>query len=202
MSDSVNWGIWLPVIGAVSGFCAVSSVGMVLYCYCRVRDSLSPSRYVGGAANVRDQQERNLPPNEIGTDSVSEDRESGNRTSSRVRFQEDDSSAAPPRNQSQIIFSGGQHRTAKNRDKVLNDEGESGRTGREFLMIEDEPQSISQPRSRNDSNMIGNIAPSDGLRLYDAEIENRHVRSGSDDMGFPRDDHIVDHDDGSQDVFV
>ena len=174
MSDSVNWGIWLPVIGAVSGFAAVCSIGIVLYFYCSVRDSLSPVGSGGGAAHVRDQHEQNQPTSAP---------ESSNRTSSRVRFQDEDNSTDFPRNRSQIVrIEDGQHSTGK------------------YSLVNDEEVSYGTSRGikRNDSRNRLDDTSSSGRNI--ARVDNGPVTSHGDDTGY--DEHIIEHIDGSQDVFV
>ena len=193
MSESVDWGLWLPVIGAVSGFSAICSVGIVLYCYCRVRDNLSPVGSGGGAAHVRDEQG--------GLSSASRQNpipESMNRAS-RVRFQGDDSSTNFPGNQSHLVkFEDAQQRSGKTAYGFVDEEvsfGTTGRIGQTILRIEDEPQIISRnnSKSRSGDTALGRVLNTQALEHQSVDGEG---------AGYDREDHIVDHEDGSQDVFV
>jgi hypothetical protein len=202
MSESIDWGIWLPVIGAVSGLCALCSIGIVIYCYCRVRDSLSPVGSGGGAAHVREQNQPNDPSGPDLSNAFSEyPPEPVNRTSSRVRFQGDITPTGFPRNRSQIVRIGdGQERTGKTTNGNSDEEvsfGTSGRGRQDLLSIEDEPQMMS----RNDSRRRFGDTTSGGVRGIVTRAENRPVGSDGEGTGYTR-DHIVDHGDGSQDVFV
>ena len=203
MSDSVNWGIWLPVIGAVSGLSAVCSIGIVLYCYCRVRDSLSPVGSGGGAAHVREQNQPNETSGPDLSSAFSEyPSESENRTSSRVRFQGDDRSPDFSTDRSQLVsIADGQQRTSKKTHRLSDEQVSFGTTGRgrqELSMIEDEPHM----RSRNDSSRrFGDTTSGDGLGIV-RRADDRSAETYGVDTGYARDDHIVDHGDGSQDVFV
>ena len=66
MSDSINWSIWLPVIASVSGVSAICSVAIVVYCYCRIRDNLTPVTYTGGGDYMRE-PDIARPQNDINT---------------------------------------------------------------------------------------------------------------------------------------
>ena len=164
MSDSINWNIWLPVICAVSGMAAICSVGIVVYCYCRIRDTLTPVSYVEEHNFTREPEPiRNGPPvNRVQFPAVSDDSNTNELESvpphgRRVKFQSDGS-------------------------------------------YEDEASTLTLNRNVAPRYTRGDIS----LRLPGAGTTDSIGRftGEPDHSSLYHDNHIVEQDDGTQDVFV
>jgi len=174
MSDSTNWNIWLPVIASVSSAAALCSVGLVVYCYCRIRDNLTPVGYSEGHDLTREPEPiRNGP--------------SADRHHYPGAFNDYvDGLDSEPTNRP--VSNSVVERNNPNRVKFRADEDD-------FV---DNGASIRMNQRRTSSR--GELA----LRVAHESPPGRNygLTNEPEAPTYHHDNHIVEHDDGTQDVFV
>ena len=176
MSDSINWSIWLPVIASVSSVTAVCSVGIVVYCYCRIRDDLTPVRYTGGEDYMRE-PELAYPNTNAGmlSGAFSDAQSSGGNRS------------------------GGISRSSTNRVKFQDDDEDDDRFDAGVMI-----RSANSSRFSRGGNVSRTMERDGPGRIFDSAggLNSRAISEESEPGAFHRGNHIVEQDDGSQDVFV